>query len=103
MAFRNADRGQRSGFSNSVRYLGASSCAFLMNSDRAASSSLGARVVRDATAMPTWAKNSSCPAGAQMQSSRTVCFEALVKECGALAGMFTGLPERPHHFLPREV
>ena len=29
------------------------------------------RVVRDATAMPTCAKNSSCPAGAQMHSSRT--------------------------------
>src|SRR5437773_6605323 len=74
-----------------------------MNSACARLSSLGGGVVRVATATPTWAKNSSSPAGAQMQSSRTVCFEALVKECGALAGMFAVSPERTTDFLPRKV
>lgn len=45
--------------SNSVRYFGASATAFAMNSACAASSSLGAGVVRVATGAPTSRKNSS--------------------------------------------
>src|SRR5206468_8792780 len=85
------------------RYLGARSCAFLMNSICAASSSAGATVARDATAMPTSAKNFSCPAGAQMHRSRTGFWEAFRKEWGAFAGMLMVSPARTTDFLPRKL
>jgi hypothetical protein len=72
------------GFKSSDLYFGASSWDFFINCACSSLPSLGGGVVRVATDTPTCAKNSSCPAGAQMQSSRTVCLEALVKECGAL-------------------
>ncbi len=53
--------------------------------------------------MPICAKNSSWPAGAQMQSNRTVALDALVKECGALAGMLTVWPACTIDFSPRKV
>ena len=56
--------------SNSVRYFPASARAFALNSVCATSSSLGGGVARVATATPTSLKNSSCPAGEQMQSIR---------------------------------
>jgi hypothetical protein len=43
---------------------------FFMNSACSVSSSFGGGVVRVTTGVPTAAKDSSCPAGEQMQSSR---------------------------------
>ena len=63
--------------SSSVRYFGASSITFLRNAGSCAASTLGAGVVRVATGVPTSLKNSSCPAGEQMQSILTGFDEAL--------------------------
>jgi hypothetical protein len=62
--------------SNSVRYFGANSIAFLMNAASCAASTLGGGVVRVATGIPTSLKNSSWPAGEQMQSILTGFDEA---------------------------
>ena len=86
-----------------MRYLGASSFAFFMAAALSALSSLGGDVVRVAKGTPTCAKTSSCPAGTQRHSSRTVCLEALVNECGALAGMLMVSPARTTDFSPRKV
>ena len=63
--------------SSSVRYFGASSITFLKNAASCAASTLGGGVVRVATAVPTSLKNSSWPAGEQMQSILTGFDEAL--------------------------
>jgi len=57
--------------------LGASSTTFLMNAASCAASTLGGGVVRVATAVPNSLKNSSWPAGEQMQSILTGFDEAL--------------------------
>ena len=63
--------------SSSVRYFGASSIAFLMNAASCARSTLRGGVIRVATTVPNSLKNSSWPAGEQMQSILTGCEEAL--------------------------
>ena len=63
--------------SSSVRYFGASSTTFLMNAACCAASTLGGGVVRVATGVPISLKNSSWPAGEQMQSILTGFDEAL--------------------------
>src|ERR1700738_5234251 len=63
--------------SSSVRYFGASSITFLMNAASCAASILGGGVVRVATGVPISLKNSSWPAGEQMQSILTGFDEAL--------------------------
>ena len=57
---------------------------------------------RVATGTPTCAKNSSCPAGAHRHSRRRG-LEALVKLCGALAGICRVSPARTVDFSPRKV
>jgi len=91
------------GFTISVRYLGRSARIFFIVAAWAAGLGLGAGIVRPVTGIPTARKNSSCPAGEQMQSNRAGCWEALVKKCGALAGMLTLSPARMIDFLPRKV
>src|SRR5580692_7625684 len=54
--------------SNSVRYFEAIAPTLALNAACAASSSLGGGIVRVATGVPTSRKNSSWPAGEQMQS-----------------------------------
>ena len=63
--------------SSSVRYFGASSITFLKNAASCAASTLGGGVVRVATTVPNSLKNSSWPAGEQMQSIVTGFDEAL--------------------------
>ena len=63
--------------SSSVLYFGASSITFLKNAGSCAASSLGGGVVRAATGVPISLKNSSWPAGEQMQSILTGFDEAL--------------------------
>ena len=63
--------------SSSVRYFGASSITFLKNAGSCTASSLGGGVVRVATGVPISLKNSSWPAGEQMQSILTGFDEAL--------------------------
>jgi type IV secretory pathway TrbL component len=63
--------------SSSVRYLGASALSFSMNAACSFSLSFGGGVVRVATGTPTSMKNSSCPAGEQIQSMRTAPLEVL--------------------------
>ena len=99
----NQSKRSEEGCSSSVRYFGARLWAFLMSSACAVLSAFGGRVVRVATGKPICAKNSSCPAGAQMHSSLAVCSEALMKLCGALAGMLTVSPARTIDFSPRKV
>ncbi len=91
------------GCGSSVRYLGANSCDFFTNSACSFSSSCGGVDRRVGTGTPTWAKRSSCPAGAQMQSSRAALPDKLVKECGALAGMLTVWPACTVVVSPRKV
>src|SRR4051794_20208757 len=57
------------GGSSSVRYRGASLCAFSANSASVSPSKGGGASVRVATGCPTRVKKSSCPAGAHMHSS----------------------------------
>ena len=54
-----------------MRYFGAIALTFSRNSTICSPSSLGAGVVRVGTGTPTSRKNSSVPAGAQMQIIRT--------------------------------
>ena len=63
--------------SSMVRYFGASFITSLMNAASCAASTLGGGVVRIATGIPTSLKNSSWPAGEQMQSILTGFDEAL--------------------------
>ena len=63
--------------SSSVRYFGASSITFLKNAGSCAASTLGGGVIRVATGVPNYLKNSSWPAGEQMQSILTGFDEAL--------------------------
>src|SRR5882724_9363670 len=91
------------GYRSSVRYLGANSWDFFINSACSSWSSSGGVDLRVGTEAPTWAKNSSCPAGAQMQSSRADAPEALVKEWGALAGMLRVWPACTIDFSPRKL
>src|ERR1700693_2548966 len=63
--------------SSSVRYLGASAFTFSMNAASSFSPSFGGGVVRVTTGTPTSMKNLSCPAGEQMQSTRTGPVEVL--------------------------
>jgi hypothetical protein len=86
------------GFTISVRYFGRSAIIFAFISASAALSGLGGGVVRVATGTPTARKNSSCPAGEQMQSNRAGFWEAFVKKCGALAGMLIVSPARTTDF-----
>ena len=90
------------GLRSSVRYWGASASDFARNAACAASSSSGAGVVLVATGTPTAWKNSSCPAGEQVQSSRTSLSVALVNECGAFAGDVCGLSGPHNGFLAAE-
>ena len=71
------DRPYFASLSNSVLYFGASPITFLMNAASCAASATGGAAVRVATTVPTSLKNSSCPAGAQMQSILTGFDEAL--------------------------
>src|ERR1700689_5614845 len=90
------------GFRSSVRYFGASACAFARNAFCADSSSFGGDSVRLATGTPTAMKNSSWPAGEHMHNSRTGRPEAFRKKCGALAGMLTVSPPPTPVFAPRK-
>src|ERR687893_1545358 len=87
----------------SDRYHGASSWSLATNSACAASSNSGGASVRFPTRTPTSSKNRSCPAGEHMHKSRAGRSEALVNECGALAGTLTVSPARNVGFSPRKV
>jgi len=76
---------------------------FLHRSGLSGRAGFGAGVVRSVTGIPTPKKSSSCPAGEEMHSNRAGCWVALVKKCGALAGMLTLSPARMTDFLPRKV
>src|SRR5215469_2068479 len=74
------------GGSSTDLYRGARLMHLAMNAACAPGLSGDGGSVRVATGWPTWAKNSSCPAGAHMHSNRDGVSEALVNACGALAG-----------------
>jgi hypothetical protein len=71
---------------NSVRHLAASSPAFALISDCAATFNTGGGVVRVATGTPISMKNSSWPTGEQMQSILAGRVNELWNWWGALAG-----------------
>jgi len=61
----------------SVRYFGVTVITFFMNAACSAPSSFGGSVVRVATGVPTSVKNSSRPAGEEMQRTRVAFAEML--------------------------
>src|SRR6266542_6006503 len=74
------------GGSSSVLYSAASAVDLAMKAACASASSGGGASFRVATGWPTRVKNSSCPEGAHMHSSRDGVSVALVNACGALVG-----------------
>src|SRR5580704_2947565 len=91
------------GGSSSVLNWGARLLDLAINAACASGLSGGGASVRVATGWPTRVKNSSWPAGAHMHNSRDGVSEALVKECGALAGTLMVCPARATMVSPRNV
>src|SRR5208282_920403 len=87
--------------SNSVRYIGASAAAFALNAACAAASISGGGVVRVETGTPSSMKNSSWPAGEQMQSILAGRMDELWNWWGAFAGTWIVSPARTTCRAPR--
>jgi hypothetical protein len=79
------------GGSSSVLYSAASAVDLAMKAACALASSGGGAFVRVATGWPTRVKNSSCPEGAHMHSSRDGVSVALVNACGGVGRHVDGV------------
>ena len=86
-----------------MRYSGASAFDLAMNAAWVWPSRAGGGSVRDVTGTPTAMKNSSCPDGVHVQSSRAASPAALRKASGALARTLTVSPARATKFSPRKL